>query len=546
MLEQMNHAGAVMAAQLLNSAAVTIAGVVAAFLYSRRKGCSAATRYGLWWLTLAFVIVAPFASLFVPEKPAAPANRTSVATVTFKRALTPIQPEGARLSVTAMLLIAWILAACIQAIRLLSSFIFSWNLKRTSQPAGDVLQRLFAQFQCGRSVELRVSHSVPSPAVVGYLRPQVLIPADLVARLEIGEIEQILRHELAHVARYDDWAIAIQRILEAMFVFHPLVRYLGHKLNQDRELACDDEVAANCDAKSYAACLAKIAEISAFIPARAVLVPLFERKADLLLRVEALLDKTRTHMPRISLRHLSVASAVLAIIAVCGFYSPRLMAVPLQQHASSDVDSIVVTSADGNSSMFGGWNGDHGEPGTIEFRFRGNVYVISDKSIAERASRILQPMQELGRKQSLLGEKQSQLGDEQSKLGEEQERMADRQLDAAAQAKLAAELKQLEARIAELNEKDLLKTAAEAQERLAELQERLGELQADMSSEQGRTGEQQGRLGEEQGKLGEKQAQLGKIQAELGAQQASEAKRVEQKLRDLIREAQAHGLAKQK
>jgi hypothetical protein len=404
-----------------------------------------------------------------------------------------------------------------------------------------------------------------------------MIPAGLAARLSVSEMEQILLHELAHLARYDDWSIAAQRLVEAAAVCHPLVRYIAHRLNLDREMACDDRVAETHDRGCYAECLAKMAQMTSFPIARAVLVPLMERKPDLLARVEVLLDNTRTHLPQASLRRLLVTAAGFMVLAVAGLRVPRLIAMPAYEsymgvreqqtsqqtqepatpapqkpveHSQPSINSIVITSEDGSSSSFGSWSRDSSDadgrqPGTIEFRSENKIYIIRDKGVLAEAQKILQPMEDLGRRQSELGEKQSKLGEAQSFLGEEQAKVSEKPLDASMRAKLAQELQALKAQVDEVNAKHLAERANDVQAQLANLQSALAQMQAEMGLVEGKLGEDQGLLGEKQGRLGEQQAELGKIQAELGAQQAAESKRIEKKLHELIHSAQARGLAEQ-
>jgi hypothetical protein len=191
-----------------------------------------------------------------------------------------------------------------------------------------------------------------------------------------------------------------------------LVRYLGYRLSRDREMICDDCVATVHEPENYAACLAKVATIKPFAPACAVLVPLFERQSELLTRVEILLDKTRAHMPSVSIRRLALTAMGVLVLGAAGLRAPKLMALsPQEPKASkSDISAIVVTFEDGSSSSFGSAASLNRERGTIEFTLDDKVRVIRDKATLAKAEKILQPMRELGRKQGELGEAQGKLG----------------------------------------------------------------------------------------------------------------------------------------
>ena len=84
--------------------------------------------------------------------------------------------------------------------------------------------------------------SIRLPITAGLRDPAVLFPASLVPRLTEQDARNVWLHETAHVRRRDDWTNLIQRIVEAVLFFHPVVLWVGRKLNLERELACDDWV----------------------------------------------------------------------------------------------------------------------------------------------------------------------------------------------------------------------------------------------------------------------------------------------------------------
>src|SRR5262249_28263243 len=57
-----------------------------------------------------------------------------------------------------------------------------------------------------------------------------------------GQLQSIVAHELCHIYRRDNLAAAIHMIVESIFWFHPLVWWIGARLVEERERACDEEV----------------------------------------------------------------------------------------------------------------------------------------------------------------------------------------------------------------------------------------------------------------------------------------------------------------
>ncbi len=80
------------------------------------------------------------------------------------------------------------------------------------------------------------------PGVFGVFRPALLLPAGIAERLDRPQLEAILAHELCHVRRRDNLTATIHMAVQAIFWFHPLVWWLGARLVDERERACDEEV----------------------------------------------------------------------------------------------------------------------------------------------------------------------------------------------------------------------------------------------------------------------------------------------------------------
>jgi bla regulator protein BlaR1 len=82
------------------------------------------------------------------------------------------------------------------------------------------------------------------PGVYGIFRPVLLLPAGIVGRLTAPQLRSIIAHELCHVRRRDNLGAAIHMFVETVFWFHPLVWWIGARLLEERERACDEHVLA--------------------------------------------------------------------------------------------------------------------------------------------------------------------------------------------------------------------------------------------------------------------------------------------------------------
>jgi uncharacterized protein (TIGR03435 family) len=91
-------------------------------------------------------------------------------------------------------------------------------------------------------VEIRESPGLLEPGVVGFFRPILLLPAGIVERLTPLQLQAVLAHEMCHVRRRDNLTSAIHMVVEAVFWFHPFVWYIGARMVEERERACDEAV----------------------------------------------------------------------------------------------------------------------------------------------------------------------------------------------------------------------------------------------------------------------------------------------------------------
>ena len=57
-----------------------------------------------------------------------------------------------------------------------------------------------------------------------------------------SQLEAVIAHELSHVRRRDNLTAAIHMVVEAAFWFHPFVWWIGARLVEERERACDEAV----------------------------------------------------------------------------------------------------------------------------------------------------------------------------------------------------------------------------------------------------------------------------------------------------------------
>jgi uncharacterized protein (TIGR03435 family) len=91
-------------------------------------------------------------------------------------------------------------------------------------------------------IQVRSTTELLEPGVVGLWRPALLVPAGLERDLTPSQLRAVIAHEVTHIRRHDNLTATIHMLAEALFWFHPLVWWVGSRLVQERERACDEAV----------------------------------------------------------------------------------------------------------------------------------------------------------------------------------------------------------------------------------------------------------------------------------------------------------------
>lgn len=221
---------------------------------------------------------------------------------------------------------AWAIGAILLALWRLGGWVYLHRLGRRGSAAPEVLQavldRLRGRLGVRFAVRLRESASVRVPAVVGWVRPVVLMPIGLLAGITPEQLELILAHELAHIRRRDFLANLIQTAIETGLFYHPAVWWISRTARIEREACCDDLVVAATGAPiPYAHALARLAEFCLESgAARRLHLPVAADGGDLLARVRRIVGaadlERRGTAPR-----LAGSLAVLGMMAGLAGYA---------------------------------------------------------------------------------------------------------------------------------------------------------------------------------------------------------------------------------
>lgn len=134
---------------------------------------------------------------------------------------------------------------------------------RSGRPADAALQvladHLADQMGTRRPRVLLCDYDQPLALACGLLRPSVLLSSWMVEHLDQRELESVLAHELAHVARRDYLVVWLATVLRDAFVYLPTSWAAYRQLQHDKELASDDlAIGATRRPLALASALAKV------------------------------------------------------------------------------------------------------------------------------------------------------------------------------------------------------------------------------------------------------------------------------------------------
>lgn len=148
----------------------------------------------------------------------------------------------------------WLVGVLLLSCKLLGGWLQAQRLVHEgTRPAPaaleDMLERLRERLGSMRPVRVLESAVVQVPAVIGWLRPVVLVPASALSGLTPAQLELLLAHELAHVRRHDYLVNLLQSVAETLLFYHPAVWWVSRHIRGERELCCDD-LALGCGAEA--------------------------------------------------------------------------------------------------------------------------------------------------------------------------------------------------------------------------------------------------------------------------------------------------------
>jgi len=255
-----------------------------------------AVRYLVALSALALMLAAPVATFLVLAKPAAPvqvpqsATMPAPMTATVSVSVLPVTPppstpvavfatadraiaaiaEAPRqfpaADMLSWLVAAWACGVAFFSLRFAGGFLLlEHRCRAQSHSPGERVLALCLDLQrrlgLTRAIQYLECGWVEAPAVIGWLRPAVLLPVFALTGLSEEQFRAVIAHELAHIRRHDWFVNLFQVLVEALLFYHPAMWWLNRRIRIERELCCDEiAVSLTGNRLEYARALAQMAE----------------------------------------------------------------------------------------------------------------------------------------------------------------------------------------------------------------------------------------------------------------------------------------------
>ncbi|HEX3577971.1 MAG TPA: M56 family metallopeptidase [Thermoanaerobaculia bacterium] len=187
-----------------------------------------------------------------------------------------------------------------------------------------------------KAIRLVRSPSVATPATVGLLRSIIVIPTR--TNLAGAELETILTHECAHVARRDNLLSVIESIAGGALWFHPLVWIARRVLDAAREEACDAVVISSGHSETYINALGKVC--GAAIAPRAAGISCIVSNT-----IQERMNAIMRFGTRRLLPHRAITAAVIALMAIVTFGTGVAKALPRPAAATDTASRYEVRAS---------------------------------------------------------------------------------------------------------------------------------------------------------------------------------------------------------
>jgi beta-lactamase regulating signal transducer with metallopeptidase domain len=314
----------------------TLVALAAGLLAAAFRKAAASVRFGLW-LAASLKFLVPFAALQAlggwlapalgpPAAPAPEAVLVERAAAPFSQAYAAPAIQAGGLDPFAILTALWALGCGAVLVVWVIRLARIRRVVRSSTPLA-----------WPAPMPVLASSAMLEPGLVGLWRPVLVVPVTLSDHLAKAEIGAIVAHESCHLRRRDNLIATVHMLVEALFWFHPLVWWIGARLIEERERACDEAVVrSGHDRAAYARSLVECCRLYLRLP-----LPCVAGAAGPSLKTRVRAIMTQPPSPPLT----PLTRSLLVCIGLCVFATPvtaGLLASPAGRQTAARAVAIVA------------------------------------------------------------------------------------------------------------------------------------------------------------------------------------------------------------
>ena len=248
--------------ELLTSLSVQVAIVIVAASWTAGRRKQEGEAHRVWAACHFFILLLVATAVLVP-------HLRLFSTSWITAVVEPSTTVSLKSSLGTDLLFLWFAGAAVGCLALLLGTLHAVRILRSSKPfhlhypacSPAAPTPAFAfQMQNGKAIQLLASPRTVTAFCWQFHRPFIVLP-DRMQAFPIEELQGVVRHEMAHLAAGHPLHLFLQRLVEILFWFHPLVWWASRQAAWSREFHCDAlAVATAGEAASYLRGLLRMTE----------------------------------------------------------------------------------------------------------------------------------------------------------------------------------------------------------------------------------------------------------------------------------------------
>ena len=225
----------------------------------------------------------------------------------FATLLSPVIPA---------LVLFWAVGVLLLSLRVARGTVGAWRMRTSHTSAVPAkwehkLAEIAARMDVRRTIRILQSSLAEVPAVIGVMKPVILLPVSALSGLSTEQLEMILAHEIAHVRRFDYLVNFLQTLVETVFFYHPAVWWISNQIRLEREHCCDDAALAVCgNPVQYARALAELETLRSGRPSPAIAAT----GGSLMARIKRILSSNEEEVTPFPVAGIAILAVVLIVV----------------------------------------------------------------------------------------------------------------------------------------------------------------------------------------------------------------------------------------